>query len=114
MKRKSNELLVCTEAGVVCVRSVRRLPIERRWSEDCISWVKWAPWHMYRGCEDADGELPEGVPAEERSMPGSSGDRVVFIETREKAPRDFFISKRDADKYGYTRGWAGVPVGLEV
>ena len=31
----------------------------------------------------------------------------MFIETREKPPREFYIRKTDADKHGYTRGCGG-------
>jgi hypothetical protein len=37
VKRKSNELQVATVEGILNVRSVRRIPVERRWSEDCVS-----------------------------------------------------------------------------
>ena len=56
---------------------------------------------------DAYGDLPEGVPA--RDIPEgqkASGPRIV-IETKNKAPRDFYIKKEDAEKHGYTRGCGG-------
>ena len=31
----------------------------------------------------------------------------MIIETGERAPREFYISKKDAEKYGYTRGCGG-------
>ena len=31
----------------------------------------------------------------------------MFIETRSRAPRDFYIKKTDAERHGYTRGCAG-------
>lgn len=31
----------------------------------------------------------------------------MIIETRRRAPRDFYISKEDAEEYGYTRGCGG-------
>ena len=39
--------------------------METRWGEDCMDWAKWAPWNRYKEAEDADGDVPEGVPAEE-------------------------------------------------
>ena len=73
-----------------------------------MDWVVWAPWHRYKGALDADGDLPEGVPVEEREAPvGRSGEKIVFIKTRETPPRDFFISKKDCEKHGYTRGCGG-------
>ena len=42
-----------------------RIPLEERWSEDCVKWIQWAPWHKYRGAQDAAGDVPEGVLEEE-------------------------------------------------
>ena len=90
------------------MRSVRRIPVERRWSEDCVSWVKWAPWNKYKDAGDADGDVPEGVPVEERKTEGEGvGDRVVVIDTREKAPICFYITKEIVEKHGITRGCGG-------
>ena len=91
------------------MRSVRRIPFEKRWTRDTLEWVKWAPWHRYKDAGDRDGEVPEGVPLEEQEgeVGGNRGDKVVFIETRERPPKDFFITKADADKHGITRGCGG-------
>jgi len=108
VKRKSNEIMVATEDGILFVRAIRRVAKQQRWTKDSLSWVKWAPWHRYKDADDADGEVPEGVPAvdsEERLE--NSGERLVFIETRERAPREFFIKQEDCEKYGYTEGCAG-------
>ena len=35
------------------------------------------------------------------------GSEVVYIETRSRVPRDFYIKKSDAERHGYTRGCAG-------
>ena len=48
VRRRSNELLVSRPDGVVAVRSVRRIPLEKRWCEDCVGWVQWAPWNKYK------------------------------------------------------------------
>ena len=47
VRKISNELMVATAEGIKFVRSVRRIPFERRWGEDCVKWIKWAPWHKY-------------------------------------------------------------------
>ena len=72
VRRRSNEVMVVTEGGLEEARSVKRIPEENRWGEDNLSWVKWAPWRKYRDAVDADGDLPEGVPAGE---PGKKEDR---------------------------------------
>lgn len=38
---------------------------------------------------------------------GQGGGSTIYIETRERVPRDFYIKKSDADKHGYTRGCGG-------
>ena len=90
------------------VPTVNRIKKEHRWSEDCVRWVKWAPRHKYKGADDVDGGVPEGVPEEERSQEETvRGDRTVVVDTRETAPRDFYISYQDAKKYGFTRKCGG-------
>ena len=93
VKRKSNEVLVARPEGITAVRSVRRIPFEKRWGEDCLNWVQWAPWNKYKGDIEEDGEVPEGVPAEEvrGGLDGEAG-RTVYVEVRERAPRDFYLT----------------------
>ena len=105
VKRKSWEVMVARPEGVVFARSARRVRVDKRWSEDCVNWVKWAPWHRYKDPEDLDGEVPEGVSAGD--VPEGSGPVKVVVDIRQPIPKDFFISKNDAEKHGYTRGCAG-------
>ena len=112
VRKRSNELMVAIPEKILHVRSIKRIPFEKRWSEDSVLWVKWAPWHKYRGAEDADGDVPEGVPAEEKEVSSGSGDKVVYVPTKEKIPRDFYISKKDAERFG-PRGVECVAVGSE-
>jgi hypothetical protein len=107
VRRRSNEVVVCTKEGLITVRSVRRIPVEERWGEDCVEWVRWAPWYRYRGDDLGDGDLPEGIPESERVVPEDKGDKVVYVDTRTKVPREFYISKKDAEKYGYSRACPG-------
>ena len=46
------------------VRTVKRIPEEERWSEDCVSWVRSTLWHKYKGDPEEDGEIPEGKSVE--------------------------------------------------
>ena len=50
--------------------------------------------------------MPDEVPQAVAPDVGPRGG-VVFMETRDKTPRDFYIKKTDAEKHGYTRGCAG-------
>ena len=109
IRKRSNELGVCNQQGVHFTRSVKRIPLEERWSRDCVNWIKWAPWRRYKDAEDADGDLPEGyeeVDAPPVIKEGPKGPTII-VETKDEAPREFYISQKDAEKYGYTKGCAG-------
>jgi hypothetical protein len=88
IKRFSNEVLVSTRDGIEEVRSIKRVPIERRLGEDNINMVKWAPWRRYKDAVEADGDLPEGVPVEEQKI-DNGGSRTAFVETKGRIPREF-------------------------
>ena len=66
VRRRSGELMVARPEGVVFVRAAKRLRVDKRWGEDNVNWVCWAPWRRYKDAPDGDGEVPEGVPVEER------------------------------------------------
>ena len=61
----SNDIMVSTKEGLDNVRSVRRIPKEKRWSTENLEQVTWAPWHRYKDDEEADGDVPERVEREE-------------------------------------------------
>ena len=97
VNRSSHEALVVNEEGMVYARDIIRLPVEQRWSDDCVNWVRWVPWHRYKGDEEADGDLPEEVSGGEEEEKEKEGDRVVFIDTKQKVPRKFYISTKDCN-----------------
>ena len=90
VRRRSNEIMLATREGITKSRSIKRIPEGLRWGEDCVRWVRWVPWNRYRDDEMADGDLPEEVPAEESGGAVPQGDRVVYIETKSRVPRDFY------------------------
>ena len=93
--------------------------MRERWSGDTRRWVKGVPWHKYKGDEYEDGEMPEGVEAEDPEKEagedeatkheddGGRSPEPVVVKMREPKPREFQIRKTDAEKYGYTRGCGG-------
>ena len=105
VRRKSGEVWISVKDKVFAVRSVRRIPKEERWSEDCVGWVNRVPWNRYNGEEGADGDVPEIVVPEQATTGG--GEKIVFVDTRQKVPRDFWIKKEDIEKHGQTRGCPG-------
>ena len=115
IKALSGEVWVATKSGVRAVRSVRRIAAEERWKPDNKDWVQHVPWNRGEEDPDADGEIPEG-PVKEGQQGGGqpagasgSGDqpRVIVVNTRQTAPREFYIQKRDLEKHGHTKGCAG-------
>ena len=48
VRRKSGEVWISIKDKVFAVRSVRRIPKEERWSEDCVGWVNRVPWNRYK------------------------------------------------------------------
>ena len=53
-------------ALIICVM-LKRMAFEYRWKLDNLGLVQFAPWHLFPGAEDADGDAPAGVSAEERA-----------------------------------------------
>ena len=87
VRRRSNEVLVCSPEGLHAVRTVSRILFEKRWGMDNVNWIEWVPWHRYKDAGDADGDIPEDAPVEEAEPIQRSGDAPVFVETKEKVPR---------------------------
>ena len=52
-------MAVASEDGIHVVRSIKRMSFEKTWGEDCVSWVKWAPWNRYKDADGADGDIHE-------------------------------------------------------
>ncbi len=51
VRSRSNEIWVAVKDEVMMVRSVKKIPFEHRWSEDCVKWVNRVPWNRYKGDE---------------------------------------------------------------
>ena len=62
-------------------------------------------WHRCKDAVDADGEIPEGVPVEER--PKEEEAKKVYVDVRLRPPREVYISRKDAEKYGYSQNCRG-------
>ena len=105
----SGEIWVATKEGLQAVRSVRRIPAEERWKASNKEFVRHVPWNRSGEDPDADGELPEAPAPEAATAAAGSGDlpRVIVVNTREAAPREFYIKKRDVEKHGHTKGCPG-------
>ena len=106
IKRRSGEVWLAADGKIFSARSVRRIPVLERWCEDCVKWVTRAPWSRYKDAPAADEDLPEDLVMEARPLLGEMRGPTI-INTKAKAPREFYIKKEDAEKHGYTRGCGG-------
>ena len=101
----SGEIWVATKEGLQAVRSVRRLSVEERWSESNTEFVRHVPWNKSGEDPDADGELPEAAVF---AAAGSvDPPRVIVVNTKETAPREFCIKKKDVEAHGHTKDCPG-------
>jgi hypothetical protein len=111
VRRRSGEVWIATANGLKSARSVKRLPMETRWSPENIEMVKFVPWNRYKEDQGADGEIPgggvEAEPIDRPAEPEGGLGRTVVVDTQVKEPRKVYITKADAEKHGYTRGCGG-------
>ena len=110
VKTISGEVWVATKSGLQAARSVRRIAAEERWKPENKDWVSHVPWNKSGEDPDADGELPEApeAAAQAQANVGAAGTpKVVVINTREVAPREFYIKKSDVEAHGHTKGCPG-------
>eukprot|EP00973_Karenia_brevis_P073577 10223296-Karenia_brevis.AAC.1 len=59
VNRRSNEFSVVDQDSIRKVRSIRRINVEKRWSDNNLKSVKWGPWRRYEHDQEADGDVPE-------------------------------------------------------
>ena len=108
VKATSGEVWAATKEGLQTVRSVRRIPVEELWNENNEDFVKHVSWNKSGEDPEAYGYLPgalEGATATGAAAAGSMDlPRVIVVNTKEVAPGDFYIKKKDVEAYGHTKG----------
>ena len=109
VRQKSVEFWVANEGGIHKARSVRRIAVQDRWTQDSVKWVKYVPWNRYKDQQDADGDIPEeaAVNVEPRRTEDDARGPEIVVKTRQVPPRAFQIRKEDAERHGYSRGCPG-------
>ena len=111
VKATSGEVWAATKEGLQTVRSVRRIPLEERWNETNKDFVKHVPWNKSGEDPEADGDLPEALEGATAMGAVAAGSmdppRVIVVNTKEVAPREFYIKKKDVEAYGHTKGCPG-------
>ena len=65
VRQKSGEFWVANESGIHKARSVRRIAVQDRWTQDSVKWVEYVPWNRYKDQQDADGDIPEEAADDE-------------------------------------------------
>ena len=112
IRPESGEVLVAVKEGIQVVRSVRRLPVEERWGPANKDMVRHVPWNRSGSDPLADGEIPEEVAPKEHGQGdvgggAVGGPKVVVVNMREQAPKEFYIRRKDVEEHGITKGCAG-------
>ena len=105
VRAKSNELIIVDQEkkDIKYVRTVRRVPLEQRWSADNLEWVRGVPWNRGKEDDDADGDVPVF------DVTHGPGRRLTQGETEEMATQETpsivhraHLTKKDFDKFGFT------------
>ena len=114
VRAKSNELIIVDQEtkDIMYVRTVRRVPLEQRWSADNLEWVRGVPWNRGKEDDDADGDVPEF------DVTHGPGRRLTLGEMEEMATQETpSLTKKDFDKFGFTDrcpGCSAIIRGLRV
>ena len=77
------------------------------WSSDSVTWVRRTMWNRFPADEQADGEIPEGkaveLPPQETKI--DHAPQGLTIITKRQVPREFYITKKDAENHRYIHSW---------
>ena len=120
VRARSNELIIADRDtnGLKYVRTVRRVPLEQRWSVHNLECVRAVPWNRGEEDEEADGDIPE---VDVKQGPGRTltpGEREE-IATQETANivHVAHLTKQDFEKFAFTDrcpGCSAIIRGLRV
>ena len=94
---RTGALLMMTKHGVLRGRSFNRMTLEDRWNRSDIGDLKGIPWNV------ADKNTVTDKPM----LAGSDVARVpiqVVPQRTEVRVREFYVLKRDVERYGFTDG----------
>ena len=72
---------MATAAGVVKVRTIKRLPEDRRWDADAILGIKGTPWAPIDGATSAPVPVAVHIPVHEGNIPPPV-DRDPAVQVR--------------------------------
>ena len=107
VKGTSGEIIVGTKEGVWKTRTMRRRPMEERWSPANMDMIVGVPWRKNDDDEKGGEEMKGGIIKLDEGVMEEAEKKA----TREVAdivpPKAFHTKKEDYDKHGYTRGRVG-------
>ena len=106
----SGEIWAATK-GLRTVRPVRRIPVEEQWNENNKDFAEHLPWNKSGEDPEADGDPPEAFEGDEATGAAAAGSmdppRGIFVNTKEVAPRELYIKKKDVEACGQAKGCPG-------
>jgi len=62
-----------------------------------VNWIAGAPWIRYKA-EDAEGEMPEGIPEEERKQAEQENREGLSLLKQGREPLEISISRKRMQK----------------
>ena len=120
VRAKSNELIIVDREtkDIKYVRTVRRVPLEQRWSADNLEWVRGVRWNRGKEDDDTDGDVPEFdvTHGPGRGLTRGEMEEMATQETPSIVHRAH-LTKKDFDKFGFTDrcpGCSAIIRGLRV
>ena len=88
---RNGDVLVMTNEGVIKGGSVKRQPLEQRWSAEGFDGLKGTPWQLRpRSTEDVDGVVPIDLPEVQ-------GRLAPVPVPRDGGPRNLYVRRRDVE-----------------
>ena len=95
----SGEMIVGTKEGICRARTVRRKPLEERWSQANSSQVGGVPWKVSEE-DEGDGLSRNGVIQMDPKVMDEKAEEE--IRTTPVVPRKFGITKKNLLEHGFT------------
>ena len=88
---RNGDVLIMTDKGVIKGGSVKRKPLEDRWSKEGFDKLRGTPWKLRpQSEEDIDAAIPIDLPpAAGRLLPEPAG--------KESGPRNLYVTKKDVE-----------------
>jgi len=105
LKGTTGEVIVGDEKGVWRTRTVRRRPVEDRWSAEAVEKIRGVPWEKAEEKKEAEVIDPGGALERVPEPMLEQEKRDVREELR--APKSFGSKREDYERHGYTRGCQG-------